>query len=411
MTITQHKIPIVANKNDVPSQLGDSNHPNDSLLCAKYNNLIDDLDAKLSGLRSVESVALTSVNGLEKTYTIYDSNSEALGNFVVTDGVVGTNGTDGRSIIYTEYNNQTGIITFTYSDNSTYSTPDLRGGGHIIQDEGVDLAQRAKLNFVGSGVVVTDSGNSSVVTINTPDLSGKMDRSVYDTNNNGVVDEASAIAGSPEPLNYYGTNDAGTKGFYTLPAGGSGGGGHIIQDEGVNLPARTNLNFVGAGVVATDTPTSTIVTIGQVDVSGKMDRSVYDSNNDGVVNNSDQLGGQAGSHYLSRANHTGTQVASTISDFSAATRVATNLVPKSVSANYTLQADDDRKWIRASGTIAITVHSNPSPYFECIVQNVGTGIITFLGISNAIGDQLTQRWRACHIYYDGSAWTMVGGIE
>ncbi len=30
------------------------------------------------------------------------------------------------------------------------------------------------------------------------------------------------------------------------------GGGHTIQDEGVTLPARTFLNFVGAGVVATD---------------------------------------------------------------------------------------------------------------------------------------------------------------
>lgn len=41
----------------------------------------------------------------------------------------------------------------------------------------------------------------------------------------------------------------------------------------------------------------------------------YDSNDDGTVNNSDGLQGQAGSFYLDRANHTGTQTASTISDF------------------------------------------------------------------------------------------------
>jgi hypothetical protein len=39
-----------------------------------------------------------------------------------------------------------------------------------------------------------------------------------------------------------------------------------------------------------------------------------------IATNSDQLGGQAGSFYLSRANHTGTQVASTISDFNTAVR-------------------------------------------------------------------------------------------
>lgn len=41
------------------------------------------------------------------------------------------------------------------------------GGGHTIQDEGVDMTQRTNLNFVGSGVLVTDdAGNdASVVSI------------------------------------------------------------------------------------------------------------------------------------------------------------------------------------------------------------------------------------------------------
>lgn len=44
------------------------------------------------------------------------------------------------------------------------------GGGHIIQDEGVSLTQRAKLNFVGAAVAVTDGGavlDSTIVTIST----------------------------------------------------------------------------------------------------------------------------------------------------------------------------------------------------------------------------------------------------
>lgn len=47
------------------------------------------------------------------------------------------------------------------------------GGGHVIQDEGVSLAQRSKLNFVGAGVTVTDdTGNdATVVTVPTVDVS------------------------------------------------------------------------------------------------------------------------------------------------------------------------------------------------------------------------------------------------
>lgn len=39
------------------------------------------------------------------------------------------------------------------------------GGGHIIEDEGTPVTQRATLNFTGSGVTVTDSGGKTVVDI------------------------------------------------------------------------------------------------------------------------------------------------------------------------------------------------------------------------------------------------------
>ena len=38
---------------------------------------------------------------------------------------------------------------------------------------------------------------------------------------------------------------------------GGGGSGHVIQDEGVSLTARTNLNFAGSGVIASDAGGST----------------------------------------------------------------------------------------------------------------------------------------------------------
>jgi hypothetical protein len=51
--------------------------------------------------------------------------------------------------------------------------------------------------------------------------------------------------------------------------------------------------------------------------------------------NATQLGGQAGSHYLARANHTGTQLASTISDFNTAVdaRVSSGITSQ-VTANF-----------------------------------------------------------------------------
>ncbi len=39
------------------------------------------------------------------------------------------------------------------------------GGGHVIEDEGTPLTQRANLNFVGSGVTVTDAGGKTIVTV------------------------------------------------------------------------------------------------------------------------------------------------------------------------------------------------------------------------------------------------------
>lgn len=51
-----------------------------------------------------------------------------------------------------------------------------------------------------------------------------------------------------------------------------------------------------------------------IDPSDLMLKSQYDPNDDGVVTNSDQLGGQVGSYYLSRTNHTGSQAQSTITN-------------------------------------------------------------------------------------------------
>jgi hypothetical protein len=39
------------------------------------------------------------------------------------------------------------------------------GGGHVVEDEGTPVTQRANLNFTGSGVTVADTGGKTVVTV------------------------------------------------------------------------------------------------------------------------------------------------------------------------------------------------------------------------------------------------------
>ena len=88
-----------------------------------------------------------------------------------------------------------------------------------------------------------------------------------------LFDESEDDPGIPnsDRIQLYAKDKAGTTTLYTQDAlgtvteVGAGGGGHTIQEEGNSLTARTNLNFVGAGVTVTDggaVPNSSIVTIG-----------------------------------------------------------------------------------------------------------------------------------------------------
>ena len=100
--------------------------------------------------------------------------------------------------------------------DGTWGAPTSPGSGHVIQDAGTGLTQRANLNFVGA-TVTDDSGNdATVVTIS------------------------------------------------------SGGSAHVIQEEGVGLTARANLNFIGAALTAADDSgnNATTVTLGTIPVAG-----------------------------------------------------------------------------------------------------------------------------------------------
>jgi hypothetical protein len=70
-----------------------------------------------------------------------------------------TPGNAGRLIWRTDLNQ------LKVDDGTSFTSIGSGSGGHIIEDEGTPVPQRATLNFVGSGVTVTDSGSKSVVTI------------------------------------------------------------------------------------------------------------------------------------------------------------------------------------------------------------------------------------------------------
>lgn len=82
------------------------------------------------------------------------------------------------------------------------------GNGHVIEDEGTPLTQRANLNFVGAGVSAADAGGKTVVTI--PDGgAGKLDLTDFST----LVDAAPVVfdcASEPEPKGYLETSTSRT---------------------------------------------------------------------------------------------------------------------------------------------------------------------------------------------------------
>ena len=59
----------------------------------------------------------------------------------------------------------TGVTVDASDPNNPVVSSTGGGGGHVIEDEGTPLTQRANMNFVGAGVTVTDAGGKTVVTI------------------------------------------------------------------------------------------------------------------------------------------------------------------------------------------------------------------------------------------------------
>ena len=114
------------------------------------------------------------------------------------------------------------------------------------------------------------------------------------------------------------------------------------QSEILGKVSKSGDTLTGALILHTNTPTinNEAASKKYVDDSvanaggGDMLKSVYDQDNDGVVDNSEALSGQSSAYYLNRANHTGTQTAATISDFDTEVSNNTNVAANTAKNSY-----------------------------------------------------------------------------
>lgn len=103
----------------------------------------------------------------------------------------------------------------------------------------------------------------------------------------------------------------------------------ILADVGDSIQAvADNVNKVTAMVLGDND-----VTTAGVDITDLMLKSVYDSNNNSVVNDSELFNGQNPSFYLNSANHTGTQDLSTVEGFIKLQANTTDTTPTPLTTN------------------------------------------------------------------------------
>lgn len=113
-------------------------------------------------------------------------------------------------------------------------------GGHIIEDEGTPLTNRDTINFVGTGVTVTDGGTKTVVTI--PGSTGEANTASNLGSGNGVFSSKSGVdlrfksllAGTGIAL----SSDSNSITIINTGSGGGGGGVEVYDSgEGVWVAA------------------------------------------------------------------------------------------------------------------------------------------------------------------------------
>ena len=130
-------------------------------------------------------------------------------------------------------------------------------------------------------------------------------------------------------------------------------------------------------------------------VRGDMQKKVYDTDNTGIVDMSEDtqlFGGFAlaylQSYLLGRANHTGTQLAATISDFTAASQLALafGIIITESGTTRTLLASDSGKTIRYTNAAGCTV-TIPDTLLEghtCLHVQKGAVVVNFVASGSMV---------------------------
>jgi len=206
------------------------------------------------------------------------------------------------------------VISATPDDEIMISAATGGGGGGGALNDLSDVT----ITSASTGQVLQYNG-ATWVNASLAAGSGDMLKSVYDSQNNGIVNNSRALNGQNAAYYLARANHTGTQAASTITGLASVATSGSYNDLTNKPTIPTNLNSI------TDV-TAPSPTIGQVlqwsgsawinatlgAGSGDMLKSVYDSQDNGVVNNSRALNGQNSAYYLARGNHTGTQAASTI---------------------------------------------------------------------------------------------------
>jgi hypothetical protein len=250
-----------------------------------------------------------------------------------------------------------GIVAFSDRRKTfgTMSATIVPGSGHTIDGQANFL-----LDFDNEAVtLIFDSANNNYSVLegiqNTSVGSGDMSKSVYDTNNNGVVDKASAIDGITTAGNnkIYGTNGSGVPGFYDYLVGSA------IKTA---LASLTGSNRLGAGAIA-----------GMYDISN--------SPGDGYAPIYDLASGLIQWQYVNRGIGAGAiLIPSSQSLFTAADNtLITAYVPDVGSYSYS-----DIKILTTASTPVNKIIAN-----RLQIDVINTGVVLDLGVSNTV---LRSNW-------------------
>jgi hypothetical protein len=210
-------------------------------------------------------------------------------------------------------------ITSTAVGGGLINTAANLGAGNVLY---ASTSPSDTLNFKSlvAGTNVSITNDSNTVTINSvSDVTNASNLGVgtglFSIKSAGVLQFKTLVAGTNTSISTDSTTVTVNSVSDVTNASNLGASGSSVFSAKSAGVLQFRKLIAGAGISVTqNTNDVTIAATGSG--SGDMLKSTYDTNNNGIVDNSEALNGQSPSYYLSRANHTGTQAASTITGLS-----------------------------------------------------------------------------------------------